>query len=91
MAGFYGDAGRTAERDSFMTRAGALTPAIAANSRTALSAYDTTPVVVEAPKVTAFAEPTQPNAIAAPQDGQVGSGIFTMTDRRRREPALAGA
>lgn len=91
MASYYGDAGRTGERDSFMARAGALTPDIARDSMTQLSPYDTAPVVVQAPKLTAFAAPSQPDAIAAPQDGQVGSGIFTMTDRRRREPALAGA
>lgn len=95
MAGFYGDAGDTATRDSFMTRAGGLTPSIASNSRAALSAYDTTPVAVQAPQITAFAEPTQPNVAVAPQDGQVGSGIFSMTDRRRKDtlvptPVAAG-
>ncbi|HYG84581.1 MAG TPA: hypothetical protein VD907_06945 [Verrucomicrobiae bacterium] len=90
MAGFYGEAGRTAEADTWKGRAGSLTPSIARNSMTALSNYDNTPVVVKAPELTAFAAPTQPDAIAAPSDGQVGSGIFTMTDRRRREPALAG-
>jgi hypothetical protein len=87
MAGFYGDAGRTAERDSFMTRAGELTPGIAQNSRAQLSAYDTTPVAVQAPQLTAFAAPTQPDVAVAPDNGQVGSGIFTMSDRRRKEAA----
>ena len=83
MAGFYGDADRVAERDQFMTRAGSLTPEIAANSRTQVSNYDSTPVAVQAPQLTAFAAPSQPNSIAAPSNGQVGSGIFTMSDRRR--------
>lgn len=91
MAGFYGDAGRTAERDSFMARAGGLTPEIAANSSTALRAYDTTPVAVRAPELTAFAAPSQPDVATAPSDGQVGSGIFTMSDRRRRESAPVAA
>lgn len=94
MAGYYGDAGRTAERDTFMSRAGQLTPGIAANSRAQLSAYDTTPVAVQAPQLTAFAAPTQPDVAVAPDGGQVGSGIFTMSDRRRKEavpvPVAAG-
>lgn len=91
MAGFYGDAEMTPQRDDFMRRAGALTPEIASNTRTQVSPYDTTPVPVQAPQLTAFAAPTQPNVLAAPADGQVGSGIFTMTDRRRKELMPAGA
>lgn len=92
MAGYYGDAGDSGNADRFMRMAGDLTPEIAANSRTQISPYDTTPVAVQAPKVTAFAGPTQPNVLAVPSDGQVGSGIFTMTDNRRRKDAVpAGA
>lgn len=86
MAGFYGEAGDAANANSWMARAGALTPEIAANSRTQVSAYDTTPVAIKAPELTAFADPTQPAVVVAPE-GQVGSGIFTMNERRRREPA----
>lgn len=82
MAGYYGDAGNTATANDFMGRAGALTPAIAANSKTQTSAYDTTPVAVQAPQLTAFATPSQPDVASIPQDGQVGSGIFTMTKRK---------
>lgn len=90
MAGYYGEAGNTAAANDWMGRAGALTPDIAANSRTQVSAYDTTPVAVKAPELTAFAAPTQPNVITAP-NGQVGSGIFTISDqRRRREQAPVG-
>lgn len=96
MAGFYGDAGNTGKANDWMQLAGNLTPSIAQDSRTQISPYDTTPVVVHAPNLTAFAGPTQPNVLAAPADGQVGSGIFTMSDRRRKDtpvptPALAGA
>lgn len=87
MAGYYGDAERTADRDVWMSRAGALTPEIAANSNTRVSNYDTTPVAIKAPEITAFAAPSQPNAIAAPSDGQVGSGIFSISDRRRERRA----
>lgn len=87
MAGFYGDVGNTGASNDWMNRAGALTPDIAANSRTQVSPYDTTPVVVHAPNLTAFAPPTQPSVATSPADGQVGSGIFTMTDPRRKKDA----
>lgn len=83
MAGYYGDAGRTGEAVSYMNRAGSLTPQIAANSNARQSAYDTAPVAVQAPQVTAFAQPTQPDVTVATPD-QVGAGIFTM-DRKKEE------
>lgn len=86
MAGFYGDVGNTGEANNWMKRAGDLTPEIAANSRTQVSPYDTTPVAVQAPQLAAFAAPTQPSVTTSPS-GQVGSGIFTMTDPRRRKEA----
>ncbi|MES2367784.1 MAG: hypothetical protein V4563_18045 [Pseudomonadota bacterium] len=85
MAGYYGDAGMTGQANDFMGRAGALTPTIAANTATQVSAYDTTPVAVQAPQLTAFAAPTQPNVLAAPSDGQVGSGIFTISNNKRKD------
>lgn len=85
MAGYYGDAQRTAEAETWMNRAGDLTPKIAANSRTRQSRYDTTPVRVAAPQLTDFAAPSQPEVAVAPQDGQVGSGIFTMSRRPQEE------
>lgn len=88
MAGFYGDAGNTGAANDWMNRAGSLTPDIAANSRTQVSPYDTTPVAVQAPQLTAFSGPTQPSVQVAP-GGQVGSGIFTMTDPRRKKDATA--
>lgn len=90
MAGFYGDVGNTAEANNWMNRAGDLTPRIARNSQTQVSKYDTSPITVKAPELTAFAGPTQPSVMTAP-NGQVGSGIFTITDpRRRRETAPVG-
>lgn len=97
MAGFYGQAGNTAAANDWMTRAGSLTPEIAANSKAITSRYDTTPVVVHAPNLTAFAAPSQPQVATAPQDGQVGSGIFALTPPSNRKadqtqtPQLAGA
>lgn len=97
MAGFYGQAGNTAAANDWMTRAGSLTPEIASNSRATTSRYDTTPVVVHAPNLTAFAAPSQPQVATAPQDGQVGSGIFALTPPNNRKadqtqtPQLAGA
>lgn len=85
MAGYYGDAGRTAEAVSFMNRAGSLTPQIAQNSNARVSNYDTAPVAVQAPQVTAFADPVQPDVTAAATPEQVGAGIFTMQDREEEE------
>lgn len=89
IAGFYGDAGQTAQANDYLARAGALTPTIAANSRSTVSSYDTTPVNVKAPELTAFAGPTQPNLSSIPQDGQVGSGIFTMSKRRDQNTPMS--
>ncbi len=98
MAGFYGDVGNQTAANQWMGYAGNLTPDIAANSKTVVSPYDTSPVVVHAPNLTAFAGPTQPS-VTAPDNGngQVGAGLFSMTDPRRRKdapvapaPALAG-
>jgi len=87
MAGFYGDFGDEGNANKWMDRAGDLTPRIAQNSRAKVTAYDAAPVTVKAPELSAFAEPTQPSIVTAP-DGEVGSGIFTMdSSRRRREQA----
>ena len=97
MAGFYGQAGNTAAANDWMSRAGALTPEIAANSRAVTTPYDHTPVVVHAPNLTAFAAPSQPQVATAPPDGQVGSGIFALTPPSSKKadqtqvPNLAGA
>lgn len=94
MAGFYGSAEMEPERNDWMNRAGALTPEIAANSRTQVSNYDTTPVTVKAPELTAFSGPTQPSVLAGDSEsqGRVGSGIFSIGEqRRRRETAPVGA
>lgn len=80
MAGYYGDAGRTNEAVTYMNRAGSLTPQIAANSNARVSNYDTAPVAVQAPQVTAFADPSQPNVTVAPSN-EVGAGIFTMAKK----------
>lgn len=88
MAGFYSDVDDTTNANKYMNRAGDLTSKIARNSRAQVSKYDTAPVTVQAPEITAFADPTQPSIMTAP-DGQVGSGIFTMNERRRKEPQVA--
>lgn len=91
MAGYYGSAGQTGTADTFMSKAGALTPSIASNSKTQTSAYDTTPIVVHAPNLTAFAAPSQPSVATAPSDGQVGSGIFTINNNKRKDTATPTA
>lgn len=100
MAGLYGDADMGSQRANWMNKAGGLTPKIARNSRTQLGKYDSAPVEVQAPELTAFSGATQPNIAAPGADqssrGQIGSGIFTMSDRQRerenerRQPAAVG-
>lgn len=84
MAGYYADGGRTAEAQSFMGRAANLTPSIAQNSMAKQSAYDTTPVAVKAPELAAFSAPSQPDAAVVPENGQVGTGIFTMNRKKEQ-------
>lgn len=97
MAGFYSSAGDTASANDWMGRAGGLTPSIAADSKAVTSRYDNTPIVVHAPNLTAFAPPSQPAVGTAPTNGEVGSGIFTITPPSSRKadqtqvPTLAGA
>ena len=84
MSGYYGDAGRTAEAQNYMSRAGSLTPQIAQNSMAKQSAYDTAPVAVQAPQLAAFSAPSQPDsAVIAPD--QLGSGIFTMNRKKEQQ------
>ena len=87
MAGYYGDAEMTSQRNNWMDKAGALTPSIAQNSMSKVSNYDQTPVSVKAPEITAFSNPTEKNIGYSGGNGQVGSGIFTMAkpDERKRE------
>lgn len=82
LAGYYSSAGDTADASKYTDQAGSLTPSIAANSKTQTTAYDTTPVAVQSPTLTAFTAPTAPNVATLPADGQVGSGIFTMNKRK---------
>jgi hypothetical protein len=91
MAGYYGDAGQTDQANDWMGRAGSLTPQIANNSRTQVSSYDSTPVAVQAPQLTAFAAPAQPDVAVAPENGQVGSGIFTMNRRKEQQQQIPTA
>lgn len=84
MAGYYSDAGQTGKATDFMNRAGSLTPEIARNSMAKQSVYDTAPVAVQAPQLTAFADPSQPNVAVAPDSGQVGTGIFTMNKKKEQ-------
>lgn len=88
MAGYFSDGGRTADATNWMNKAGALTPNIAANSQSKQSTYDATPVAVQAPTLSAFEAPSQPDVISTPNNGQVGSGIFTM-NRKKEQQDLA--
>ncbi len=89
MAGFYSDVDNTGEANQWMTRAGNLTPKIADNSVSKVSLYDQTPVTVKAPEITAFKAPVD-QAVGYADNSQLGSGIFSIGQRRKRETAPAG-
>lgn len=92
MASYYADGGRTGEATNWMNRAGSLTPEIAKNSMAKQSAYDTTPVAVKAPELSAFSAPSQPDVTVATPD-QVGTGIFTLNRKKEQQdlPLPVGA
>lgn len=90
MAGFYSEADRKAEATDWMNKAGSLTPAIAANSMAQVSNYDQAPITVKAPEITAFQAPVEKAINSTASEGQIGSGIFTFGDRRRREQLPVG-
>lgn len=92
MAGFYSEADRSPEANTWLSRAGSLTPQIAADSRVQVSPYDTSPVVAKAPDITAFAAPKTQSVTYDSSNGQLGSGIFTLGEnRRKKDSQLVGA
>jgi len=89
MAGLYSDAGYTGRANEFIGRSSAFTPQIAQNSGAKVSAYNTTPVEVSSPNVSAFSAPEQQASGAT--EGRLGQGIFSVLDPRRKERDLAVA
>lgn len=96
MAGYYSDVDNQPEYNKWMTMAGNLTPSVAQNSKTQVSNYNTTPISVKAPEITAFKNPAQPS-VRVGDSGQIGSGIFTISKPNKKEkertqvPVTAGA
>ena len=89
LAGLYGDAGQTVQADSYMAQAGSQAPRIASNMGAQVSRYDSAPVEVKSPDITAFSAPEKQSMSASPDRN---SGIFSMLDPRRRKEAMpAGA
>jgi hypothetical protein len=88
MAELYASGGDNTRAAEFLARAGEQTPLIAQYSNTPLVKYDTSPINVTAPELTAFRGATQPEVVnPAGERGQIGAGIFTLSDARKR---LAG-
>lgn len=93
MAGYYADAGRDADATNWINRSTELVPQVAANQRLQVSDYNATPVTMQAPEITAFAGPTQPNVTAVTGNDRIGAGIFSLGNRdreRRREQNPVG-
>lgn len=86
MAELFEQGGDTAQAGNWLAKAGGLTPKIAANSRQQVSEYDMSPVEVAAPEIAAFEAVSQPNVTSVGNEsGQIGSGIFKIGERRRRQ------
>ena len=88
MASYYSDAGNTGRANELIGQASSYTPTIAANSNARTSTYNTTPIEVSSPNITAFSAPEQQSASAT--EGRLGEGIFSILDPRRREKQAAG-
>lgn len=89
LSDLYGGAGMFDQASDFMGRAGGQAGRIAENSGAKVSAYNTAPVEVQSPDITAFATPEKQAMAASPDRGN--SGIFSMLDPRRRERETVGA
>jgi len=88
LSGLYGEAGRLGEAGNIMKQSAAQAPRIAENMGAQVSAYNSAPIKVESPDMTAFTAPEQQSMSAS--DSGKGTGIFSMLDPRRREKELAG-
>lgn len=85
LANLYGDAGRTAERDNYLRAAGALTPEIAQNSVAQRGTYSTEPSNIREAQIADFSAPTEQRMSATSNDGgDIGAGIFTIGNNRRK-------
>lgn len=85
LADLYSDGGRYAESANYLTKAGRQAPIIAQNMGAKVSRYDTSPVKVQSADITAFAAPEDQPMTATDERSGRGSGIFSLTDPRRRE------
>ena len=92
LAELYSTGGRTGEASNYLAQAGAQAPVIASNMGSQVSAYDTAPIEVDSPDITAFESPEKQSMTATDSKSGRGSGIFSLTDPRRKErrEALAG-
>lgn len=89
LSDLYGKAGMFGQASDFMGSAGGQAGRIAENSGAKVSAYNTAPVEVKAPDITAFASPEKQAMTASPD--RTSSGIFSILDPRRRERETVGA
>lgn len=89
LSELYGKAGMFDQASNFMAQAGNQAGRIAENSGARVSAYNTAPVEVKSPDITAFEAPEKQAMTASPD--RTSSGIFSILDPRRRERETVGA
>lgn len=86
LAEVYGAAGNTAQAQKYAADAVGLDPRITSLARTNVADYSPFQSISQTPDLTAFAGPSSPGAISAGGgQGNLGSGIFTLGDFRRRQ------
>ena len=89
LADLYGEAGNAGENARYLGLAGGQAGNIAQNMGAQVSKYNSSPIEVKSPDMTAFAAP-ETQSMGASENAR-GTGIFSMLDPRRREKELAGA
>jgi len=89
LADLYGESGNAGENARYLGLAGGQAGNIAQNMGAQVSRYNSSPIEVKSPDMTAFASPEQ-QSMGASENAR-GTGIFSMLDPRRREKELAGA
>ena len=88
LADLYGEAGNAGENARYLGLAGGQAGNIAQNMGAQVSKYNSSPIEVKSPDMTAFAAP-ETQSMGASENAR-GTGIFSMLDPRRREKELAG-
>lgn len=84
LAKIYGDAGRTADAQKYAADAISLNPRLTSLSNRGVAEYSPVDAAVQAPTLTSFAGPSTGGVTASGGAGNLGAGVFTLGDFRKR-------